>query len=282
MFQRCDYQLLDFGFGRKLERFGDYILDRPSPAAENHTPLESESWKAANARYERGAKAKGRWEFRTELPETWPLQHKPFQFQLRPTDFGHVGVFPEQSGNWDWIAKQVQRANRQLNVLNLFAYTGGSTMAAAAAGARVVHVDSAKSTVGWARSNAAAAGLEAAPIRWITEDASRFVQREIKRGHQYDAVILDPPSYGHGPAGETWKLDESLIPLLQGCAKLTSASRAFILLTCHSSGFGPAEAEAYLADAVFGACSAGANAKSLNLKTGSARQLNAGVVARWP
>jgi 23S rRNA (cytosine1962-C5)-methyltransferase len=167
-------------------------------------------------------------------------------------------------------------------VLNLFAYTGGSTMAAAAAGARVVHVDSAKNTVGWARSNAAAAGLEESPIRWIVEDASKFVAREVKRGNSYDAVILDPPSYGHGPSGETWKLDEDLIPLLQNCAKLTADSRAFILLTCHSPGFGPAEAEAYLADAVFGHCSAGANARALNLKTASERKLNAGIVARWP
>jgi 23S rRNA (cytosine1962-C5)-methyltransferase len=169
-----------------------------------------------------------------------------------------------------------------LKVLNLFAYTGGSTLAAAAAGAEVVHVDAAKNTVNWARENARLSGLENAPIRWIVEDALKFVEREVRRGNQYDAVILDPPSYGHGPDGNPWKIGEHLLPLLEACGELTQQSRAFLLLTCHSPGYGPAELEAYLADAVFGSCQAGATAHELSLPTEDGRALPAGVAVRWP
>ncbi|MDA1051669.1 MAG: class I SAM-dependent methyltransferase [Planctomycetota bacterium] len=216
------------------------------------------------------------------LPSTWTIKHGELVFELQPTPFGHVGVFPEQAANWDWIAKQVARESRPLRVLNLFAYTGGSTLAAAAAGAEVVHVDSAKNTVAWARRNAELSGLSEKPIRWIAEDAKKFAARELRRGNRYDAVILDPPSYGHGAKGETWKITRDLHPLLTTCAKLTEGHRAFMLLTCHSPGFESPEVEAILADAVFGTCQAGATARPLTLTCIDGRQLPSGVVARWP
>ncbi|MBC8353435.1 MAG: class I SAM-dependent methyltransferase [Planctomycetes bacterium] len=282
MFDADQYQLLDFGAGRKLERFGAYTLDRACPAAEDTRKAATAEWKKADARYERTLGDEGRWKPATALPSAWTLAHGDFAVQLQPTPFGHLGVFPEQAENWDWIVRQVARASRRLRVLNLFAYTGGSTLAAAAAGAEVVHVDSAKNTVAWARRNAELSGLNIKPIRWITEDAKRFAERELKRGNRYDAVILDPPSYGHGPKGETWKITRDLHSLLTTCAELTDGQRAFMLLTCHSPGFEPPEVEAILADAVFGTCQAGATAKPLTLTCIDGRQLPSGVVARWP
>jgi 23S rRNA (cytosine1962-C5)-methyltransferase len=224
-----------------------------------------------------------------------------------------VGLFPEQAENWDWLERQVHAAGRPLKVLNLFAYTGASTLAAAAAGAAVVHVDSARNSVAWASRNARHSGLAEAPIRWIVEDAARFVRREIRRGNFYDGVILDPPSYGHGPKGEAWKLGEHLMPLLRNCAVLlglqpapaatvpagmqsgakiaaqaahgeeasSGTSAAFVLLTCHSPGFGPPELGACLSDAFFGSCGPRVEAKRLKLRSAAGGSLDAGVVARW-
>ncbi len=282
MFAADQYQLLDFGAGRKLERFGAYVLDRYSPPAENVCKADADAWKTTHARYERTQGDEGQWKPADSLPATWTINHGELVFELQPTPFGHVGVFPEQAANWDWLAKQVARASRPLRVLNLFAYTGGSTLAAAAAGAEVVHVDAAKNTVAWARRNAELSGLSRKPIRWIAEDARKFAERELRRGNQYDAVILDPPSYGHGVKGETWKITRDLHPLLTTCAALTEGSRAFMLLTCHSPGFEPPEVEAMLADAVFGTCQAGATARPLTLTCIDGRQLPSGVVARWP
>ena len=210
-------------------------------------------------------------------------------FELKPTEFGHIGLFVEQASVWDWIARQVKRASSSSSapsVLNLFAYTGGSTLAAAAAGAEVCHVDSSKTTIAWARRNAERSGLADAPIRWIAEDAMKFVRREVRRGRRYDAVILDPPTYGHGPKGgpkgEVWKLSNHLMPLLSACAELTKDGRAFMLLTCHTPGFGPAELEACLADALCGHCQAGVTAGELSIQTADGRTLSAGNIARWP
>lgn len=282
MFDKDQYQLLDFGGGRKLERFGSYILDRYCPPAEDAHKADVASWKDADARYERTHGDEGRWKPSDALASSWTLKHQELNFELRPTPFGHLGIFPEQAANWDWIAKQITRASRPLRVLNLFAYTGGSTLAAAVAGAEVVHVDSAKNSVAWARRNAELSGLNDKPIRWIAEDAKRFAERELRRGNRYDAVILDPPSYGHGPKGETWKIARDLHSLLSTCAELTEGQRAFMLLTCHSPGFEPPEVEAILADAVFGTCQAGATAQLLTISCGDGRQLPSGVVARWP
>ena len=302
MFQPQQYELIDFGEGRKLERFGSMVLDRPCPAADGIRPVDPDAWPEAIASYRKSGSG-GKWQSddpKFPFPSDdsadsadaasaspWQIAHRESRFQLRPTAFGHVGVFPEQASNLLWIKRQVKRCvearpDRPPRVLNLFAYTGGSTLAAAAAGAEVVHVDAAKNTVAWARRNAAASGLADAPIRWMVEDATKFVEREVKRGNQYDGIILDPPSYGHGPKGQSWKITQHLLPLLSGCAKLTTESRQFILLTCHAPNFDAAEVEASLAQAVFGSCSAGATARPLDITTRSGRKLNAGVVARWP
>lgn len=285
MFARDQYELIDFGEGRKLERFGGVLVDRPCPAAEGLARSDSTGWADADARYGRAAGSEGAWHTERPIPEPWSVGHDSQRLLLKPTPFGHVGVFPEQSPHWDWIADRVRRAGRAgsaVKVLNLFAYTGGSTLAAAAAGAEVVHVDAAKNVVAWARHNAELSGLADAPIRWIVEDAATFVRREVKRKNQYDAVILDPPSYGHGPKGEAWKIETDLMTLLEGCRELTKQSRAFMLLTCHSPTFGPAELEAALAEAVFGHCGAGAAADEMTLDTADGRKLPSGVVARWP
>ena len=281
MFPLDQYELLDFGRGRKLERFGATVVDRPCPAADGLEPV-AQRWEA-EALFQRGSgrNDEGSWKRRASLPAEWTITHGEFHLQLKPTPFGHVGVFPEQAPNWDWLDKRIRSAGRPLKVLNLFAYTGGSTLAAAAAGAEVTHVDASKSVVRWARGNAAASGLEDAPIRWIHEDALKFVQREIKRGRRYDGVILDPPSYGHGPNGEPWKISRDLPALLEACAAVTAEQRQLMLLTCHSPGYGPAEVEALLADCVFGTCQCNAQASRLTLSA-SGRKLDCGVVARWP
>jgi len=282
MFAPDQYELLDFGDGRKLERFGPYVLGRPSPAAENVPRQNVALWRSADARYERTDGETGRWLTEKRLPTTWQIEHGRVVFELKPTESGHVGVFAEQAANWDWIARQVRRAGRTLKVLNLFAYTGGSTLVAAAAGAEVTHVDAAKTTVAWARRNAETSGLADLPIRWIAEDATKFVRRELRRGNRYDAVILDPPSYGHGPKREVFKLSEHLMPLLRACGELTETRRAFMLLTCHTPGYGPPELAACLADAVCGHCQSGVMASKLSLKTAHGRRLPSGVAARWP
>jgi len=282
MFDLQQYQLLDFGDGRKLEQFGEVTIDRPAPAAENDQRCDASRWKQAIARYERTSDDRGKWKPDDRLPAAWTIRHGDATFELRPTPFGHLGVFPEQAENWDWIARQIARAGRPLKILNLFAYTGGSTLAAACGGAEVVHVDSARNTVAWARRNAELSGLAAAPIRWIVEDALKFAQREQRRGNRYDAVILDPPSYGHGPKGEAWKIVRDLPQLVRCCAALTQHARAFILLTCHSPEFGSAELEALLADTFFGSCQVGAAARRLTITAIDGRQMPCGVAARWP
>ncbi len=283
-----DYELLDFGDGRKLERFGAWVLDRPCPAAEVAKKQPS-LWGDAVARFEGDRAAEGVW---TPKVQNWEAAHVDFsvrlspqdrfQLQLAPLPSGQIGIFFEQFATWQWIAQQTARAGKVLRVLNLFAYTGGSTLAAASAGAEVTHVDAAKSTVSRARENAKLSGLEDAPIRWIVEDALKFCQREVKRGNQYDAVILDPPSYGHGPKGEEWSIKRDLLPLLKLCGELTTERRVFVLCTCHSSGFGPAELSAYLADGLFGHCGQQPNSGKLYLQTADGRKLPSGVFARWP
>jgi 23S rRNA (cytosine1962-C5)-methyltransferase len=284
-----DYELLDFGDGRKLERFGPVLLDRPSPAAEGITRSRPDIWTSATARFLGSRVGEGSWKPKADKwqPGDWVYAHDgqaSLRLRLDALPSGHVGVFPEQRENWDWIARHVAcgLAQRPLRVLNLFAYTSGSTLAAAAAGAEVVHIDAARNIVERARENAALSGLADRPIRWITEDALKFCQRELKRGNRYDAVILDPPSYGHGPKGEPWKIDEHLLPLLKLCGELTTECRAFVLATCHSPGIGPAELAAYLAEGIFGHCGQPPTAGELFLETADRRRLPSGVFARWP
>lgn len=278
MFTSDEYQLLDFGGGRKLERFGGVVLDRLSPAADDAATHDGETWKQAAARYERTSGDKGVWQSNGAVaPSPWTISHGRLRFELKLTEFGHLGLFPEQAGNWDWIAEQVRQAAAPLKVLNLFAYTGGSTLAAAAAGAEVAHIDAARNTVAWARHNAELSGLAEAPIRWITEDAILFVRRELKRAHPYQAVILDPPSYGHGPKGEIWKLAEGLPELLSLCAELTEPDRRFVLLTCHSPGFGPDELGRLLAQAFGGGK---IETGEMFVATANGRKLPSGAMAR--
>lgn len=275
------YQLLDFGQGRKLERFGQYLVVRGCPAADSKKARDVAAWPRDAAQFTGSSSKGGTWKG-GRLPPAWPVELAELKIELRPTPTGQVGLFPEQSSNWQWLEKKVRAADRPLRILNLFAYTGVATLVCAAAGAQVVHVDSAKSVVAWARHNAELSGLREAPIRWLVEDARKFVSRELKKGAHYDGIILDPPSYGHGPRGREWKINRDLMPLLADCAQLSPHGRSFFLLSCHSPGFGPAELEAFLSDAVFGHCQAGATAKQLWLKDPHGRKLNAGVAARWP
>ncbi|MEN6406459.1 MAG: class I SAM-dependent methyltransferase, partial [Thermoguttaceae bacterium] len=270
-----DYQLLDFGDGRRLERFGPVTLDRPCPAAERLSPTRRELWPQADARFEGCEDERGRWVDCRETPDRWTIAMGASRLELKRTEFGHVGVFPEQAGNWTWIRQNV---SPPLKVLNLFAYTGGSTLAAAAAGAEVVHVDAAKNVVAWARRNAELSGLSAAPIRWIVEDAMKFVQRELRRDNRYDAVILDPPSYGHGAHGEVWRLAKHLPRLLSLCAELTAGRFAFLLLTCHTPGYDAAVLREMVREA-FGD-GGDLTARPLAISTTDGRPLPSGVVVR--
>jgi 23S rRNA (cytosine1962-C5)-methyltransferase len=285
MFAASHYQLVDFGRGRKLERFGPYLLDRPAPAAEGQDKSDPQAWRLATARYDRVTGDRGVWRpvaaDAPPLGERWTVRHGPISLELKPTDFGHLGVFPEQAANWDWLAGQIRCAARHLKVLNLFAYTGASTLAAAAAGAEVVHVDAARNTVEWARRNAAVSGLTSAPIRWIHEDAATFVRRELKRNNGYDAVILDPPSYGHGAKGQTWQIDH-LPDLLADCARLTIGRRSFILVTCHTPGFKAEKLQTLLGDAL-GASERGSSDVEhgpMSLVAADGRTLASGAMAR--
>jgi 23S rRNA (cytosine1962-C5)-methyltransferase len=278
MFTPDQYELLDFGNGRKLERFGRVLVDRPAPAAEGPAPQHQSLWRRAAARYERTTANRGKWHWHGVLPEPWTVAHGDMTFELKPTPFGHLGLFLEQAANWDWIARQVERAPQPIKLLNLFAYTGAATLTAAAAGAEVTHVDAARNTVAWARRNARRSGLAAAPIRWIVDDARAFVARELKRGRRYQAVVLDPPSYGHGPNGKTWQLEDHLADLLTSCIELISADARFLLLSCHSPRFDAPR----LAAMVSSIAPRGAvEAIDLEISTSSQRSLPSGAAARW-
>jgi len=288
MWDTRQYELLDFGDSRRLERFGPLLLDRPCPAAEAVARAAPRLWIAADARFAADAPEQDRWTFRGQAASTWSISHAALVFELKRTPFGHVGLFPEQVENWDWIHDRVARrgppaiADRPLKVLNLFAYTGGSTLAAAAAGAMVTHVDAARNVTDWARRNAELSGLGKAPIRWIADDAVTFVTRELRRGNRYDAVVLDPPSYGHGARGETWQLARHLPELLALCAEATAPAPQFVLLTCHTPGYSPERVRDLLADKFASKLSKNVviNGADLTLRTSAGRVLPCGVVAR--
>jgi len=233
-----DYEVLDASNGEKLERWGDYILVRPDPQVLWDTPRTHYGWKKKNGHYHRSNKGGGEWEF-FHLPQQWTIQYKNLTFNLKPFSFKHTGLFPEQAANWDWISDKIKNAGRPIKVLNLFAYTGGATLAAAAAGAMVTHVDASKGMVSWAKENARSCQLEEAPIRWIVDDCQKFVEREIRRQNHYDAIIMDPPSYGRGPKGEIWKIEEAIHPLIKLCAKLMSEKPLFFLVNSYTTGLAP-------------------------------------------
>ena len=234
-----DYEVLDTSKGEKLERWGDYLLIRPDPQVIWDTPKTNRGWKKCNGHYHRSSKGGGDWEF-FDLPKQWQIHYGVLTFNLKPFSFKHTGLFPEKAANWDWFGDLIRRADRPVKVLNLFAYTGGATLAAAAAGAHVTHVDASKGMVTWAKENAASSGLSDAPIRWIVDDCVKFVQREIRRGNHYDAIIMDPPSYGRGPKGEIWKIEESIHGLIQLCTQLLSENPLFFLVNSYTTGLQPA------------------------------------------
>lgn len=234
-----DYEVIDTSKGEKLERWGDYMLVRPDPQVIWNTPKTNRYWKRPNAHYHRSKKGGGEWEF-FDLPQQWTISYKSLTFNLKPFSFKHTGLFPEQATNWDWFGNLIRNAGRPIKVLNLFAYTGGATLAAAAAGASVTHVDASKGMVTWAKENAVSSGLGDAPIRWIVDDCQKFVEREIRRGNHYDAIIMDPPSYGRGPKGEIWKIEEAIYPLICLCEQLLTERPLFFLVNSYTTGLQPA------------------------------------------
>lgn len=272
-----DYQVIDCSKGEKLERWGKYTLVRPDPQVIWDTPRKEKGWTKMNGHYHRSAKGGGEWEF-FDLPQEWTIHytlpiHKDLTFHLKPFSFKHTGIFPEQAANWDWfsqiIEKEVGRRkalgdNRPVKVLNLFAYTGGATLAAAAAGATVTHVDASKGMVAWAKENAASSGLGDAPIRWLVDDCMKFVEREIRRGNKYDAIIMDPPSYGRGPKGETWKIEESVYPLIQASAKILTEQPLFFLINSYTTGLQPAVLT-YMISTVLKGCPGSVHSEEIGL-----------------
>lgn len=244
-----DYEVMDCSCGEKLERWGDYTLVRPDPQVIWNTTKTHKGWRKKNGHYHRSKKGGGEWEF-FDLPQEWTIHytlpiHKNLTFHLKPFSFKHTGLFPEQATNWDWFSQKIadtkkKNPDKEIKVLNLFAYTGGATIAAAAAGASVTHVDASKGMVLWAKENAVSSGLSDAPIRWLVDDCVKFVEREIRRGNHYDAIIMDPPSYGRGPKGEIWKIEESVYPFIQLCTQILVDKPLFFLVNSYTTGLQPA------------------------------------------
>lgn len=237
-----DFEVIDTSSGEKLERWGDVILARPDPQIIWNTPKGAE-WKKANARYQRSSSGGGQWDNKSMSKDQWTIDYGPLTFKISPTGFKHTGLFPEQAVNWDFMADKIRNAGRPISVLNLFAYTGGATIACAEAGAKVCHVDASKGMVAWARENAQLSGLSDKPIRWIVDDCKKFVEREIRRGNKYDAIVMDPPSYGRGPGGEVWKLEEAIYPLVELCSQVLSDKPLFFLLNSYTTGLSPSVME---------------------------------------
>ena len=238
-----DYELIDTTSGEKLERWKNITLIRPDPQIIWKTGKNSPGWNRADAHYHRSRTGGGHWEYVHKLPESWKISYGDLTFKISPTGFKHTGLFPEQAVNWDFMADKIKNAGREVSVLNLFAYTGGATLACAAAGAKVCHVDASKGMVAWARENAQLSNLQDKPIRWIVDDCKKFVEREIRRGNRYDGIVMDPPSYGRGPGGEVWKLEDSIYDLVELCAQVLSDDPLFFLLNSYTTGLSPSVME---------------------------------------
>ena len=263
-----DYIILDTSDGEKLETWGGVSLVRPDPQIIWKTDKIDPLWKNADGHYHRSAQGGGKWAFRKRLPESWNIKYKNLEFIIRPTGFKHTGLFPEQATNWDWFSEKIRNAGRPIKVLNLFAYTGGATLAAAAAGASVTHVDASKGMVAWAKENAASSGLSDRPIRWLVDDCVKFVEREIRRGNHYDAIIMDPPSYGRGPKGEIWKIEESVYPLIQLCSQILTDNPLFFLINSYTTGLQPAVLS-YMISTVLGTANGTVTASEIGLPVSS-------------
>lgn len=303
-----DYEVLDASCGEKLERWGDYILVRPDPQVIWNTPHDQKGWKRKNGHYHRNSKGGGEWEF-FSLPDEWTIKYplpclaaplpastekhlttataaEALTFHLKPFSFKHTGLFPEQAVNWNWfsdlLANAKRPAGKPLKVLNLFAYTGGATLAAAAAGAFVTHVDASKGMVGWAKENASDSGLGNAPIRWLVDDCVKFVEREIRRGNKYDGIIMDPPSYGRGPKGEIWKMEENIWDFIQSATQLLSKDALFFLVNSYTTGLQPAVLSYMMNTAIVKRYGGKVEADEIGLPvTGSGLVLPCGASGRW-
>jgi len=273
-----DYELLDCSGGERLERWGSFALVRPDPQVIWNTPKEHPAWHKPDASYERSQTGGGRWH-RGNIPERWQIGYGDLAFNVSLMNFKHTGLFPEQAVNWEYIGEKVRGAERSVNVLNLFAYTGGATLAAADAGANVCHVDAARGMVQRAKDNAKASGLENKPVRWIVDDCAKFVEREIRRGRKYDAIIMDPPSYGRGPSGEVWKLEDNLYDFVKLCAGVLSDDPLFVLISSYTTGLSPGTIS-YVATSILGG---GAKSCELGLPVASRQgiALPCGSSCRW-
>lgn len=276
-----DFELLDCSKGEKLERWGSYYLVRPDPQAIWDTPRTDERWNCRDARYRRSETGGGSWD-KSGLPSSWKINYGELIFNVKPMNFKHTGLFPEQACNWDYAMDKIRKAGRPINVLNLFAYTGAASVACAKAGASVCHVDAAKGMVLWAKENAAASGLSDAPIRWIVDDCAKFVEREIRRGRKYDAIIMDPPSYGRGPGGEIWKLEQNLWPFVSLCAGVLSDDPLFVIINSYTTGLS-ASVLSYVTESIFTKKFGGrSDSRELGLPvTDSGLVLPCGATCRW-
>lgn len=275
-----DYEILDMANGEKLERWKDVILARPDPQIIWKEKTFPEKWKKTNARYHRSSTGGGSWQYEKKMPESWKIQYKNLTFQIKPMGFKHTGLFPEQAVNWDWMMDKIAKANRPIRVLNLFAYTGGATVACLAAGASVCHVDSSKGMVTWAKENVAASGLADKPVRYIIDDVNKFVNREIRRGNQYDAIIMDPPSYGRGTNGEVWKFEENIDDLVNLCTKVLSDDPLFFLINSYTTGISSTVLADILQMAISKKGTVTAGEIGLPM-TGSSLVLPCGIFGRW-
>ena len=276
-----DYEVLDASDGEKLERWGAYYLVRPDPQVIWNTPKADPHWRSCDARYARSSTGGGHWSDH-HLPDHWAMHYRDLTFLVKPMNFKHTGIFPEQAVNWDFITSTIRAAGRPIQALNLFAYTGGATLACAAGGASVCHVDAAKGMVQMAKDNARASGLENAPIRWIVDDCGKFVEREIRRGRRYDVIIMDPPSYGRGPSGEVWKLETSLYPFVELVSKVLSDHPLFVLVNSYTTGLAPSVV-GYLLDSVLSRRFGGhTESRELGLPVkASGLNLPCGATGRW-
>ena len=277
-----DYELLDASDGERLERWGDIILIRPDPQVLWKTPRRHPAWNKAHARYVRSGTGGGHWENKRPIPAAWQITYGELLFALKPMGFKHTGLFPEQAVNWDWMASAIREASRPIRVLNLFGYTGAASLACAAAGAQVTHVDASKGMVQWGRENAVSSGLADRPIRWLVDDCGKFVQREQRRGNRYDAILMDPPSYGRGPGGEVWKLEEKIYDLVEQCVALLSDRPLFFLINSYTAGLSPSVMQYMLGSLIVPMHGGRTSADEIGLPvTASGLVLPCGATAIW-
>ncbi|WP_145047516.1 MULTISPECIES: class I SAM-dependent methyltransferase [Paenibacillus] len=277
-----DYEVIDTGGGEKLERWGDVILRRPDPQIIWPLKQETNEWRQVHGHYHRSSSGGGSWDMKKPIPERWTIGYENLKFHIKPTSFKHTGLFPEQAANWSWMMDKIKNAGRPISVLNLFAYTGGATVAAAYAGASVVHVDAAKGMVQWAKENVQLSGLADRPVRFITDDVFKFVQREERRGNRYDAIIMDPPSYGRGPNGETWKLEQNLYPFLKSCMNILSDNPLFLLINSYTTGISPTVLRNMLTMTMSAQYGGNITAGEIGLPiTRSGLDLPCGILGRW-